>query len=131
MPEPIALSPDQFAQWSKVLVTAFREVMEPASMPRPELVTVGETSDPKLDQRLYCHNCLGERGPRWNSHGVFYWGFDPDRPDVPKRHVAKVSHPEVLKTMSYDATVAKAGLEAGTHGKQCLQCGNKLAVLAA
>lgn len=129
--ESVTLTSDQFAQFSKVLVSAFREVMEPAAMPRPELVTVGETSDVKLDAKLYCAACLGERGPRWNSHGVYFWGFDPDRPEVPKRNVMKVMHPDVRKTISYDAQVARAGLASGTHGKQCLQCGTKLPVLAA
>lgn len=125
----VVLTPEQFAEFSKVLVTAFREVMEPAALPRPELVTVGETSDEKLDIRVFCPNCLRERGSQWNSHSNYFWGFDPEKPDRPKRHTAKVFHPEVPKTMSYDAQAARAGLEAGTHGKQCLQCGAKLTVL--
>lgn len=113
------------------LVTAFREVMEPSSVPRPELVTVGETSDPKLDSKVYCPQCLGDRGSRWNSHGLYWWGYDPEKPDRPKRHSVRVIHPDVRKTMTYDAQAVRAGLETGTHGKQCLQCGTKLATLVA
>lgn len=112
------------------LITAFREVMEPASVPRPELVTVGETSDPKLDVKVYCPQCLGDRGGRWNSHGLYWWGYDPEKPERPKRHSMRVIHPDVRKTMTYDAQAVKTGLEKGTHGKQCIQCGTKLATLA-
>lgn len=129
--DAVTLTPEQFSQFAKVLVSAFREVMEPAAMPRPELVTVGETSDPKFDKLLFCPACLGERGPRWNSHSVYYWGANPERPEMPKRHSMRVVHPDVVKTMSYDAQSARAGLKAGTHGKQCLQCGAKLSVMAA
>lgn len=113
------------------LITAFREVMEPAAIPRPDLVTVGETSDPKLDTVVYCPQCLGDRGGRWNPHSIFWWGYDPEKPDRPKRHSVRILHPDVRKTLTYDAHAVKVGLEKGTHGKQCLQCGAKLSALAA
>lgn len=110
------------------LVKAFREVMEPASPPRPELVTVGETSDPKLDVKVFCGQCLGERGSGWPSHSQYWWSFDPERPSLPKRNTLRIIHPDTPKLMSYDAAAVKHGLETGTHGKQCLQCGKRLAV---
>jgi hypothetical protein len=130
-PTAFTFTPAQFSQFLEMQVKAFREVMEPTAMPRPELVTIGETSDVKLDRRLFCGYCLGDRGPRWNPHAIYYWGYDPEKADVPKRNTVRVLHPEVPKTISYDANMAKAGLEAGTHGKQCLQCGAKLNVIAA
>jgi hypothetical protein len=102
--------------------------MEPSAAPRPELVTVGETSDPKLDAKVFCAQCLGERGSGWNPHSVYWWGFDPERPDRPKRNTVRVQHPDVTKTMSYDAQGVRVGLSAGTHGKQCMQCGKRITV---
>jgi hypothetical protein len=119
----------QFAEFSRVLVHSFRQVMEPAAAPSPELVTVGETSEHKLDVQVLCSDCLRERGSSWMAHSVYHWGFDPEKPDRPKRHTVRVFHPEAPKIISYDAQAVKAGLEAGTHGKQCLQCGKKLAIL--
>lgn len=115
---------------AQALVKSFREVMEPAVGPRPELVTVGETSDPQLDVVAFCADCLGERGPRWNSHSVYWWGYDPERPDRPKRHSIKITHPDVRKALSYDQAAIKAGLDNGTHGKQCIQCGAKMRIAA-
>jgi hypothetical protein len=127
----VNLTPAQFDSFARVLIAAFREVMEPAAAPRPDLVTVGETSDHKLDVRVFCPTCLGERGSRWPSHGIYWWGYDAEKPDRPKRHTVRVQHPDALKTISYDAQAVREGLESGTHGKQCIHCGVKLAVMAA
>lgn len=124
--ESITFTPDQFNLFLRMQVAAFREVMEPAPLPRPELVTVGETSDPKLDGLVLCPACLGDRGSRWNAHSIYFWGHDPEHPDRLKRHSVRVHHPEVRKTISYDAQAVRAGLENGLHGKQCIACGAKM-----
>jgi hypothetical protein len=117
--------------FSRAMVAAFREAMEPAPLPKPELVTVGETSDPKLDQLVFCPNCLGERGSRWQDHTIYFWAYDPAHPDKPKRMSVTHEHPEAKKTISYDARAVREGLDKGTHGKQCIACGSRLQVLAA
>jgi hypothetical protein len=123
--------PFTLQELADTLVTSFREVMEPAALPRPELVTVGETADPKLDILIFCPDCRNERGLRWNSHGVYFWGYDPENPDRPKRNSIRINHPEVRKTISYDAQAVREGLKKGTHGKQCLHCGARMSPLAA
>lgn len=108
------------------LLAALRGAAQPDVPPTLEIVTVGETSDPKLDRLIFCPDCLGRDGPSWGDHEMYWLAADPERPGRIKRMSYKVAHPQVPKTISYDQRTVKDGLDAGTHGAQCLQCGAKL-----
>lgn len=99
-----------------------------AELPTPQLVTVGSTSDPELDRRVLCRDCLDIRyaadpesqepptgGSRWGKHDTFNG-----------RKRITIEHPHKPKTITYDKTAVLAGLEKGTHGTHCIQCGQKL-----
>ena len=122
--------------WIQELVLALRQAIEPEPSPPAEIVTVGETSDSKLDQLIYCHDCLppelggSKDGSPWMGWMAYWWAADETRPGQLKRVENPFNHPNKRKKLSYDARAVREGLEKGTHGKQCLQCGNKLKVTA-
>src|SRR5258708_1220533 len=89
------------------LVNALPRATEPDPQPIPEVVTVGETSDIKVDRKIYCPDCLGKDGPTWGTHEVYWITGDPERPGRLKRQSVKVAHPPVLKTLSYDARAVR------------------------
>lgn len=98
-------------------------VAEPTGI---ELVTVGETSDPKLDRRVFCRDCLDVRYPAEKTEpptGGSAWGSHYTSTGGARQ---KVEHPRKPKILTYDKRIVVAGLAAGTHGKQCLQCGSVL-----
>lgn len=106
--------------------------INPEPPPPAEVVTVGETSDIKLDRLLYCPDCLDPRmGPSWGTHYTHRIIEDPEKPGQPKRIATPWAHPRSTKILSYDQRAARDGLESGKLGKQCLQCGAKLHGVAA
>lgn len=126
-----AAAPTGVEALTQAILDALRGAAQPEAPPAPDLVTIGETSDPKLDRLIFCPDCLGKDGPAWGDHEMYWLAADPERPGRIKRMSYKVAHPQVPKTISYDARSVKEGLDAGTHGKQCLQCGAKLHSAAA
>lgn len=111
----------------QALAEALRLATQPALPQKLEVVTVGETSDPALDRLVYCPDCLGREGPAWGSHKNFWLTADPTRPGQVMRVETLHAHPRVRKTLSYDAISVREGLDKGTHGKQCIQCGTRMA----
>lgn len=121
--EKAAGAPITVESLSQALLEALRNASQPEPPPAVDIVTIGQTSDPNMDRLVFCPDCLGRDGPSWGSHEVFWLANDPERPGRIKRVSYKVAHPQVPKTISYDANTVRKGLDAGTHGKQCLQCG--------
>src|SRR5215472_12901516 len=119
----------QVESFIQQIAQALRLASEPATPPPSEIVTVGESSDPKLDRLVYCSDCLDSKdGSPWPPHKLYFWVNDEARPGRLKRIENLHAHPAVRKTLSYDARAAREGIEKGTHGKQCIQCGHPLRV---
>lgn len=113
---------------TQALLDALRGAMQPPIAEKVEVVTVGQTSEAKLDRLIFCPDCLGRDGPAWGTHMIYWLAADPTRPGQVKRVEVPHAHPQVKKTLSYDAISVREGLKEGTHGKQCIQCGAKLGV---
>lgn len=113
---------------TEALLGALRLANQADPPPTLDIVTIGQTSDRKLDRLVFCPDCLGRDGPAWGSHEVYFMAADEARPGQVKRVAILHPHPQVRKTISYDQSVVKAGLDDGTYGKQCLQCGHALQV---
>jgi hypothetical protein len=118
-----AQSAEERPSWVHELVGALREAIDPAQPDRIEVATVDYDNLTALDRAVFCVNCLSKDGSSWMGWKKFWHAADQERPGRIKRIEEAHNHPEVRKTLSYDAKGVREGLDKGTYGKQCIQCG--------
>lgn len=101
------------------------------STPAPPLpghtVTIGHDSDPELDKRLFCEPCR-TGNPQWLGGDAQPARIAKVLAEQGELEATRVAGPlpGVQKLISYQDVDARAKLEAGIVGKQCLHCGNPI-----